>query len=213
MRQIPQEAIMAVRSIPFSVTWTWSAVFAGVLTSLMLQLLFGILGLGIGLLAVDLPTANSAPAAVGWPAFAWWAVSGVVSAFVGGAVAAALSPDDTLIGRVGHSLAAWALATLIVVGASVAGAGTVGNVATNMAGPVYSANQRWDYFANRNQTRTTTGQTAPTPTRAQLEEARKHFAYVMLASFLALVCGAGAAYGAGATMDPRTTRKVSEAVS
>ena len=202
---------MAVRSVPFSVSWTWSAVFAGVLTSLVLQLLFSLLGLGIGTLMVDATTANAAPAAVGWPAFTWWAVTGIISAFVGGAVAAALSPDDTRIGRIGHSLAAWALATLIVAGAAIIGAGTAGNVAANMAGPAYSANERLAYFTGRPNRG---GQVASSaPTRAQLEEARRHFAYVMLASVLALICGAGAAYGAGATMDPRTSRKVADTVA
>jgi hypothetical protein len=201
---------MATRNVPaFSVTWTWSAVFAGVLTSLTLQLLFTLLGLGVGLLAVDVPTANTAPAAVGWPAFAWWSLIGIISAFVGGAVAAALSPDDTRIGRIGHSLAAWSLATLIVVGASALGAGTAGNVAANMGGPGYGASQRLDYYSTRNRTTAS----APAPTPAQVEAARKHFAYVMLASFLALACGAAAAYGAGATMDPRTTRKVADTVA
>jgi hypothetical protein len=199
----------------FSVSWTWSAVFAGVLTSLILQLLFSFLGIGVGLLAVDVPTANSAPAAIGWSAFAWWAMIGVISAFVGGAVAAALSPDDTQIGRIGHSLAAWALATLIVAGASGIGAGTVGNAAATMGGPAYNAAHRMQYYAGR-PNNTTTGQASASvsaPTRAQVEEARKHFAFIMLASFLALVCGAGAAYGAGATMDPRTTRKVADTVA
>jgi hypothetical protein len=195
-------------------------VFAGVLTCLILQLLFTLLGLGVGLLAIDVPTVNSAPAAVGWPAFAWWAMIGVISAFVGGAVAAALSPDDTQIGRVGHSLAAWALATLIVVGASALGAGSAGNIAANMGGPAYGAAQRMQYYAARPSSITTgqatTGQasaSATAPTRAQVEEARRHLAYVMLASFLALACGAGAAFGAGATMDPRTTRKVADALA
>jgi hypothetical protein len=207
---------MAPRSTSiFSISWTWSAVLAGVLTSLILQLLFTLLGLGVGLLAIDVPTANSAPAAVGWPAFAWWAMIGIISAFVGGGVAAALSPDDTRIGRVGHSLAAWSLATLIVVAGSALGASSAGSIAANMGGPGYSAAQRMQYYAARPGS-TTTGQasaSASTPTRAQVEEARTHLAYVMLASFLALACGAGAAYGAGATVDPRTSRKVSDTIA
>jgi hypothetical protein len=203
---------MAARSAPISVTWTWSAVAAGVLTSLILQVLFAMLGLGVGLLVVDVPTANAAPAAVAWPAFAWWSLIGIISAFVGGAVAAALSPDDTRLGRVGHSLASWAIATLIVVGVTAFGA-TAGGVAANLAGPAYSASQRLDYYAGRTN-RATTGQASATaPTQAQVEAARKHFAYAMLASFLMLAAGAGAAYGAGATMDPRTTRKVADSVA
>src|SRR5436190_20835029 len=167
---------MATRSVStFSVSWTWSAVAAGVLTSLVLQLLFSMLGLGVGLLVVDVPTVNAAPAAVGWPAFAWWSLIGIISAFVGGAVAAALSPDDTKIGRIGHSLAAWAIATLIVSGAVAFGAGAAGTAVSNMAGPVYGASQRLDYYASHS-TRTTTGQASGTaPTQSQVEAARKHF--------------------------------------
>jgi hypothetical protein len=140
-------------------------------------------------------------------------VTGIVSAFVGGAVAAALSSDDTQIGRIGHSLAAWSLATLIVVGASALGAGAVGNIAANMGGPGYAASQRLEYYAS-SPSRTTTGQaSASNPSQAQIEAARKHFGYVMLASFLVLACGAGAAYAAGATMDSRTSRRVADTVA
>jgi hypothetical protein len=43
----------------------------------------------------------------------------------------------------------------------------------------------------------TVGSTARPATQAQMEEARRHFAYVMFASFCALLLGAGAAYAAG----------------
>src|SRR3954463_8964325 len=66
--------------------WTWSAVLAGVFASLIVQILLTMLGFGIGLLAIDVPTAQSAPASAGWAAFVWWAVSGIIAAFVGGAV-------------------------------------------------------------------------------------------------------------------------------
>src|SRR4051794_38587268 len=40
------------------------------------------------------------------------------AAFIGGAVAAANSPDQTGLGRVGHALASWSVATVVVVGAA-----------------------------------------------------------------------------------------------
>ena len=60
--------------------------------------LLTMLGFGIGLLAVDIPTAANAPAGATWAAFVWWAVSGIIAAFIGGAVAAANSPDQTALG-------------------------------------------------------------------------------------------------------------------
>src|SRR3954451_21591339 len=109
---------MAIRAIPNAFFgWTWSPVLAGVFASLVVQILLVMLGFGIGLLAVDIPTAQSAPASAGWAAFVWWAISGIIAAFVGGAVAAANSPDQSGLGRIGHALAAWAVTTVVVVSA------------------------------------------------------------------------------------------------
>src|SRR3954451_7564913 len=110
---------MAIRAIPNAFFgWTWSPVLAGVFASLVVQILLVMLGFGIGLLAIDIPTAQSAPAASGWAAFVWWAVSGIIAAFIGGAIAAANSPDQPGLGRVGHALAGWSVATVVVIAAS-----------------------------------------------------------------------------------------------
>jgi hypothetical protein len=188
---------------------TWSAVLAGVFASLVVQILLTMLGIGIGLLSIDIPTASSAPATAGWAAFVWWAVSGIIAAFIGGAVAAANSPDQTGFGRVGHALASWAVATVVVVAATAMVPATAGSVAGTVAGPYYAANTRVAYYTNNpaNPARETVGSTRPA-TQAQLEEARKHLAYAMLASFFAILLGAGAAYAAGISTDART---VSEA--
>jgi hypothetical protein len=67
---------MASRPVPNAFFgWTWSAVLAGVFASLVVQILLTMLGFGIGLLVIDLPTAQSAPAGASWAAFVWWAVS------------------------------------------------------------------------------------------------------------------------------------------
>jgi hypothetical protein len=64
-----------------------------------------------------------------------------------------------------------------------------------LLGPSYSASARIAALSGT-PTRETVGSTAK-PTQAQIDEARKHFAYVMFASFCALLLGAGAAYAAG----------------
>ena len=188
---------MASRTMPNAFfAWTWSAVLAGVFASLVVQILLTMLGFGVGLLAIDVPTAQSAPAGAGWAAFVWWAVSGIVAAFIGGAVAAANSPDQTGLGRVGHALAAWSVATVVVVAASAMIPASAASVASNLAGPSYSASARVAYVSGISG-RETVGATARSPNQAQIDEARKHFAYVMFASFCALLLGAGAAYAAG----------------
>jgi hypothetical protein len=75
--------------------WTWQAILAGVFMSLVVQILLTMLGFGVGLLSVDIPTADAAPAGAGWAAFVWWAASGIIAAFIGGAIAAANAPDQT----------------------------------------------------------------------------------------------------------------------
>ncbi|SFM69421.1 hypothetical protein SAMN05216573_103526 [Bradyrhizobium sp. Rc3b] len=204
---------MATRAVPHAFfAWTWSPVLAGVFASLVVQILLTMLGFGIGLLAIDTPTAASAPASAGWPAFVWWAVSGIIAAFVGGAIAAANSPDQSGLGRVGHALGAWAVATVIVVAAAAMIPGSAASIAGNLAGPSYAANARIAYYSN-SPTRETVGSTSRPVTQAQMEEARKHLAYAMLASFCALLLGAGAAYAAGMATTARAVEDAARPVT
>ena len=200
-----------VNSTGLLVGWTWSAVLAGVFTSLVVQILLTMLGFGVGLLTVDVATAADAPRTTGHIAFAWWAVSGVIAAFAGGAVAAANTPDQSDSGRVGAALAAWMVAVVVVVAASALTAGaTAAGVVANLGGPSYQAITRLE---NLRAPARTAQAPARTPTAAELEAARKHFSYAMLASFAALLLGGFAAYGAGMSVMPRVSRQVKEAVT
>jgi hypothetical protein len=204
---------MVSRTVPNAFFgWTWSAVLAGVFASLVVQILLTMLGFGIGLLAIDVPTAQSAPAGAGWAAFVWWAVSGIIAAFVGGAVAAANSPDQTGLGRVGHALAAWSVATVVVVAGAAMIPASATSIAGNLIGPSYAASARVAYVSGT-AGRETVGATARSPTQPQLEEARKHFAYVMFASFCALLLGAGAAYAAGMATTSQVIKEAARPVT
>jgi hypothetical protein len=211
-----EEIVMVSRTVPNAFFgWTWSAVLAGVFASLVVQILLTMLGFGIGLLAIDLPTAQSAPAApaaAGWAAFVWWAVSGIIAAFVGGAVAAGNSPDQTGLGRVGHALAAWSVATVVVVTASALLPASATSVASNLVGPSYAASARVAYLSGAS-SQGTVGAAARSPAQAQIEEARKHFAYAMFASFCALLLGAGAAYAAGMATTNQTIKEAARPVT
>ena len=168
--------------------WTWSAVLGGVVTSLTIQALLTMFALGVGLLSIDLPTAASAPISVSTAALLWWIASGIFAAFVGGAVAGAYAPVANDKARTVHALAAWAVATLIVIGAAAFSAGASAVVA-NMSGPVASVTSRVAAVARP-------AQPAVTLTPQQAEQLRKAFAATMLASFVGLLAGAVAA-GAG----------------
>ena len=197
---------------PAIFAWTWQAVLAGVFTSLVVQILLTMLGFGIGLLSIGAQTANAAPATAGWVVFVWWAVSGIIAAFAGGVVAAANAPDQTDSGRVTHALGAWIVTVVLVVAASGMAAGTSASIVSNLAGPSYAASARIMGLSQPGAETTGAGQQTPA-TPAQIEEAREHFAYAMLASFFALLLGAGAAYAAGRSVTGRSVRDAAESVS
>lgn len=176
------------------VMWSWSAVAAGTLTSLILQVVLTMLGLGVGLIATDVPTAANAPIAVSTGAVLWFIASGIFSAFVGGAVAGALTPYASDRARSAHALATWALATLIVVGATMLTAAGGATVAGQLAGPTVNATTRLTNM------QTVRPNVAP-PTQAQLEAARKAAATAMFVSFIGLVLGAVFAFVGGRWSD------------
>jgi hypothetical protein len=150
------------------------------------------LALGVGLIAVDVPTASAAPVKLSTAAALWWWASGIFSAFVGGAITGAYAASPRINTRIAHALAAWATASLIVIGAaglSVGGAANI-NILSNLAGPTSTA-------GGRLQTLTRPAQPGPQPSQAQLEAARKTVAATMLASFIALLFGGGAAFLGG----------------
>jgi hypothetical protein len=164
--------------------WTWSAVAAGAIAALIIQAILTMLALGVGLLAVDLPTANAAPVAISTAALLWWIFSGIFAAFAGGAVAGAYAPVTDERSRSVHGVAAWAVATLIIIGASALSSSAV---VSGMSGPGYNVTTR---------VVAVTRPGAPALSAAQTEQLRKAFAATMLASVVGLLAGAVAA-GAG----------------
>jgi hypothetical protein len=187
---------VTIRTFSF-VGWTWSAVFVGAIVSLIFQVLLVMAGFGFGLLAIDVPTAESAPTTASWAVFCWWAVSGVISAFAGGWAAANFSASFTAEGRAAHGLLAWALATLVVVGA--AGLSASNSIAGDLAGPTVSAIGQYRTFETRGTAR---------PSQAQLEQARRNLALAMIGSFVALLVGAGASVAGSQWLPENASRTV-----
>lgn len=94
---------------------SWGAILAGVVTALVSQLILNMIGIGIGASTLD-PVANDNPAVSTFSIGAgiWWALSGIIAAFVGGYVASRLSgrPKESTGGW--HGLTTWAATTLLV---------------------------------------------------------------------------------------------------
>jgi hypothetical protein len=152
----------------------------GVFAALVCQMMLNLLGLGLGLVAADPSGATADAQTGGWVAFSWWAVSGILSAFVGGWVAGWMA--GAVDGSPGfHGLATWAVATVIVmVGASlIAATGTaIGSIAAPSFRGVGGAENL---------------------SRADAEAAADAAGAIALASFIALIIGAVASY-VGANM-------------
>jgi hypothetical protein len=173
-------------------TFSWTSVLAGVIAALIVHVLLVMLGVGIGLLSVDTSTVTTSPVGVSWGAFLYWAISGIIAAFVGGSVAGAVSP--ALTGGA-HGLAAWAVATLIVIGTATLGVGSTASLANNLVGPIASV-ARLNDLTRDTGTSGTVGQ-RQTTNQQEIEAARRAVAGGMLGSFIALLIGAAAAFFGG----------------
>ena len=126
---------------------SWGAVIAGVVLALVVQLLLGMLGLGIGMGTVQPATGDSPSAqALGVGAAVWWVVTSLVALFIGGWVAGHLAGIPERLDGTLHGLLTWAVTTLLMfyllttaVGSLLSGAvGVLGNLASG-AGQVIGA--------------------------------------------------------------------------
>ena len=188
-------ATLVARRIFFfdHVTFSWTAVLAGVAAALVVQVMLTMLGLGIGLISIDPSTVATTLVGVSWAAFLYWAISGVIAAFVGGWIAGAVTAPGT---GGGHALAAWAVATLTVVGISMLAAGSSASIASNVMGPSAFSVARYDKLTHVAAEDGTVGQGAAAG-QENIEAARQAVAGSMLGSFIALLIGAIAAFLGG----------------
>jgi hypothetical protein len=95
---------------------SWPAIFAGVVVAVAGQLLFSLLGAGIGLGTVDTnagstPTASSLGLGVG----IWWVISSCLALIAGGYVTAWLAGIETRFDGMLHGLVTWGIATLLTL--------------------------------------------------------------------------------------------------
>ncbi len=102
-----------VASPPFS-RISWGSIIAGTLCAFALQLLFNMIGVGIGLSSIDISDGDAAKA-VGIGAGIWWGVSAIISLIIGGWIAGRLAGVPLRIAAALHGASVWALATLLTV--------------------------------------------------------------------------------------------------
>lgn len=93
---------------------SWGAILAGVVITLVTQLLLSILGLGIGASTINPATEQNPMTGFGTGAGIWFAVTTLISLFAGGWVAGRLAGIPRAIDSLLHGLLTWGLATLLI---------------------------------------------------------------------------------------------------
>lgn len=93
----------------------WGAVFAGAALALAAQLILNMLGLALGLASFSLNASDNPDASTfSMTAAAWWAISCIAAAFLGGVAAGRLSGSPKFTTASWHGLTSWAFTTLAV---------------------------------------------------------------------------------------------------
>jgi hypothetical protein len=120
---------------------SWGAIFAGVALALTTHILLNLLGVGVGAAVID-PMSGDNPAASTFSigTAIWFAVSGIIAAFIGGYVASRLSGKPLKSTGALHGIASWAVTTLVIVYLLTTSVGAiVGGAFSGLGGLVSSA--------------------------------------------------------------------------
>jgi len=118
---------------------SWGAILAASVIALAVQIVLNLLGVGIGAAIVNPGSSQNVPGlAASVSGAAWFIVSGLLAAFVGGYVASRLSGSISTTIGVLHGIAAWAVSTLIVVYLLTTSVGAVVGGAFNGASELLS---------------------------------------------------------------------------
>ena len=95
---------------------SWGAIIAGVVAALVAQLLINLLGIGVGLSAVNVANTADNPDASTFSIGAgiWWTLSGIIASFFGGVVAGRLCGAAQPNTARWHGLVTWCATTLVI---------------------------------------------------------------------------------------------------
>jgi hypothetical protein len=94
---------------------SWGAIFAGTVIAMVVQILLGMLGVGVGATTID-PATQGSPSggALSVGAAIWWVVSSLIAVFLGGWVAARLAGMPRRQDGMLHGLVTWGFSTLVL---------------------------------------------------------------------------------------------------
>lgn len=94
---------------------TWSAIFAGAVVALVVQLVLGVLGLGIGFGIVSQNADPSMGTEFAVGSAIYWVIAALISLFAGGWVAGRLSGQRSKTDASLHGFLTWGVATLVTI--------------------------------------------------------------------------------------------------
>jgi hypothetical protein len=124
---------------------SWAAIFAGLIITLVAQVVLSVLGLSIGSSAINPLTDQNPGATIGIGAAVWLVISSIISLFLGGWVAGRMAGFPREGGL--HGLVTWGAATLVTllllssaVGNLLSGAGKLAGQAMPMANQAMASN-------------------------------------------------------------------------
>ncbi len=110
-QDVPGGSSVTTTALGFVRHVSWGALFAGVIVAVATQLTLTLLGIGIGVAAVS-PAGGQSPATFAIGAGIWWLITGLISLFLGGWVAARMSGSVRRSEGALHGLGTWAAAAV-----------------------------------------------------------------------------------------------------
>lgn len=120
---------------------SWGAVFAGTIIALVAQLLFSLLGLGIGMGTIDPQEETNPMEGLGIGSIIWWSVTMLISLFIGGWASGRLAGIPRSFDGTLHGVLSYCVFTLIsfyllttAVGRIIGGVGNVIGKTVSLAG-------------------------------------------------------------------------------
>ena len=117
-------ATQRITSKPVFPWISWSAVFGGLAGGMATYMLLALLGVAAGLSAIN-PQATEPVGRVPIAAAIWTGISMIISAFVGGYVAARLSGMSRLADGIFHGFVAWGVSTILFAYLLTTAAGSI----------------------------------------------------------------------------------------
>ncbi len=213
---------------------SWGAIIAGLIVSLVCQVLLSMLGVAIGAATIE-PLSEQKPLeGMGTGAAIWWLVSGLISLFLGACVAGRLAGVPRKADGALHGVIMWGTATLLTMllfttalGGMLGGAlsmfrnvGTQVNTgqgapASEIGGQIQSELQQRgltpEQFKERVQAKAQDPQTDQ-QVREAGDKTAKGVSQAAMWAFVALVLGAAVSAWGGAATAPREIRVVDETV-